>query len=227
MKISCVIIEDEPLAIERAKDYISKFPWLELKAVFETGVDAAKFLKHSSVDLIFLDINIGAIDGITLLETVNTTAEIIFTTAYNEFAIKGYELDITDYLLKPYTFERFTIAVERAKKNIANKNNNLTDHIFIKTGTHLERINFDEILYIEGMGDYRCIYCTNKRVMTLQTFYELEKLIPSHIVCRVHKSYMVSIKKIEVIEKDQIKVANKYISISDTYRNVLKVITKR
>ncbi|MDI9312344.1 MAG: response regulator transcription factor [Limnohabitans sp.] len=227
MIISCVIIEDEPLAIERAKDYISKFPWLILKGVFETGVNAVRFLENSSVDLILLDINIGTIDGITLLESVNTTAEIVFTTAYNEFAIKGYEFNITDYLLKPYTFERFTIAVERAKKNIANKNNNLTDHIFIKTGTHLERINFDEILYIEGMGDYRCIYCTNKRVMTLQTFYELEKLIPSHIVCRVHKSYMVSLKKIEAIEKDQIKVANKYISISDTYRNVIKIITKR
>lgn len=227
MIISCVIIEDEPLAIERAKEYVSRFSWLELKGVFETGVDALKFLKTSTVDLIFLDINIGAINGIKLLETVHTTAEVIFTTAHNEFAIKGYEFNITDYLLKPYSFERFTKAVERAKANIINKRDHLTDHIFIKTGTHLERINFDEILYIEGMGDYRCIYCINKRVMTLQTFYELEKLIPSHIVCRVHKSYMISIKKIEAIEKDQIKVANKYISISDTYRSVLKDIIKK
>lgn len=227
MIISCVIIEDEPLAIERAKEYVSRFSWLELKGVFETGVDAVKFLKTSTVDLIFLDINIGAIDGIKLLETLHTTAEVIFTTAHNEFAIKGYEFNITDYLLKPYSFERFTKAIERAKTNIINKRGNLTDHIFIKTGTHLERINFDEILYIEGMGDYRCIYCMNKRVMTLQTFYELEKLIPSHIVCRVHKSYMISIKKIEIIEKDQIKVANKYISISDTYRSVLKEIIKK
>lgn len=227
MIISCVIIEDEPLAMERAKDYVSRFPWLELKGVFETGVDAVKYLQKMTVELIFLDINIGVIDGIKLLETVHTKAEVIFTTAHNEFAIKGYEFAITDYLLKPYTFERFTTAVERARTNIINKRANLTDHIFIKTGTHLERINFDDILYIEGMGDYRCIYCTNKRVMTLQTFYDLEKLIPSHIICRVHKSYMVSIKKIEVIEKDQIKIANKHISISDTYKHVIKDIAKK
>lgn len=227
MIISCVIIEDEPLAMERAKEYVSRFPWLELNGVIESGVKGVNFLQETTVDLIFLDINIGVIDGIKLLETVNTKAEVIFTTAHNEFAVKGYEFNITDYLLKPYTFERFTTAVERARTNIINKRANLTDHIFIKTGTHLERIIFDDILYIEGMGDYRCIYCTNKRVMTLQTFYELEKLIPSHIVCRVHKSYMVSIKKIEAIEKDQIKIANKQISISDTYKHVIRDIAKK
>lgn len=227
MMISCILVEDEPLAIERARAYVNQFSWLDLKGVFETGEAAAKFLKTSTVDLILLDINVGVVDGIKLLETITTNAEVIFVTAYNEFAIKGYEFNITDYLLKPYTFERFTKAVERARTNILNKKDNLTDHVFIKTGTHLERINFDEILYIEGMGDYRCIYCTNKRVMTLLTFYELEKIMPSHLVCRVHKSYMVSIKKIEVIEKDQIRIANKYIAISDTYRHVLKDIVKK
>ncbi len=227
MIISCIIVEDEPLAADRARDYVGKFAWIELKGVFDKGADAISFLKTTDIDLILLDINIGTIDGIRLLELVNTSAEVIFTTAYHEYALKGYEINITDYLLKPYTFERFTLAIERARTTIYNKKSNAPDHLFIKTGTHLERIKFDDILYIEGMGDYRCIYCKDKRVMTLQTFYELEKLFPPHIICRVHKSFMVAVNKIEAIEKDQLRIANKYITVSESYKPILKRIARK
>jgi two-component system LytT family response regulator len=227
MVINCIIVEDEPLALERAETYVKKLPWLNLLNTFNNGLDALIYLKANSVDLIFLDINIGELTGIQLLESTKITAQVIITTAYQEYAIKGYELNVTDYLLKPYTFERFVQAVDKVKLNLDKNIAANKDHIFIKTEYRLEKILFDEILFIEGMRDYRSIQCINKRIMTLQTFTELEKEIDSSIVCRVHKSYMVSMNKIESVERDQIKIKDKYISISDTYKKIFFELLKK
>lgn len=221
MKISCMIVEDEPLAQERAKDYVNKIPFLELVGIFDNALEALGFLKKNTVDLLFLDINLGNFSGIQLLESSNITSQVIFTTAYQEYALKGYELQVADYLLKPYTFERFVQAVGRVQELIGNKQETLTNQkkfIFVKTEYRLEKINLEDIIYIEGMDDYRQIHTTTKKIMTLQTFTDLEKEIPSNIVCRVHKSYMVAIGHIESIEKDRIKIGNKLIPISDSYR---------
>ncbi|MCU0438264.1 MAG: LytTR family DNA-binding domain-containing protein [Raineya sp.] len=221
MKISCIIVEDEPLAQERAKDYVNKIPFLELLGVFDNALEALGFLKKTTVDLLFLDINLGNFSGIQLLENTTITSQVIFTTAYQEYALKGYELQVADYLLKPYTFERFVQAVSRVQELVGNKQESLTNQkkfIFVKTEYRLEKINLEEIIYIEGMDDYRQIHTTTKKIMTLQTFTDLEKEIPSNIVCRVHKSYMVAIGHIESIEKDRIKIGNKLIPISDSYR---------
>jgi len=217
MKITCIIIEDEPLARERLVEYINRTTTLDLLAQFDDAPTAFAFLKNNAVDLIFLDINLGRISGIEMLETTRLKSRIIITTAYHEFALKGYELSVTDYLLKPYTFERFTQAV--AKIEIAQKNDRPeTSYIFIKTENRLEKIDYAEILFIEGMRDYRRIHTATKKIMTLQNFSDLEREIPRHIICRVHKSYMVSISKIDSIERDEIKIGNTYIPISDTYR---------
>jgi len=217
MKITCIIIEDEPLARERLVEYINRTTTLNLLAQFDDALTAFAFLKNNGVDLIFLDINLGRISGIEMLETTRLKSRIIITTAYHEFALKGYELSVTDYLLKPYTFERFTQAV--AKIEIAQKNDRPeTSYIFIKTENRLEKIDYAEILFIEGMRDYRRIHTATKKIMTLQNFSDLEREIPRHIICRVHKSYMVSISKIDSIERDEIKIGNTYIPISDTYR---------
>jgi len=221
MKISCMIVEDEPLAQERAKDYVNKIPFLELVGIFDNALEALGFLKKNTVDLLFLDINLGNFSGIQLLESSNITSQVIFTTAYQEYALKGYELQVADYLLKPYTFERFVQAVSRVQELIGNKQETLTNQkkfIFVKTEYRLEKINLEDIIYIEGMDDYRQIHTTTKKIMTLQTFTDLEKEIPASIVCRVHKSYMVAIGHIESIEKDRIKIGNKLIPISDSYR---------
>ena len=219
MKFNCVIIEDEPLALEKVKGFVLQLPFLYLLTTFDNATDALVFLKTNKVDLLFLDINMDGFSGIQLLESSNIKSQVIITTAYNEYALKGFDLQVTDYLLKPYTFERFVQAVDRAQNNLLkNEKAKEKNFIFVKTEYRLEKILLNEILYIEGMRDYRRIHTINKRIMTLQTFNDLEKEISSSVICRVHKSFMVSLDKIESIEKDCIKIKDTFIPISDTYR---------
>ena len=219
MKINCIIVEDEPLALERTKEYALRLPFLDLRATFDDALDALAFLQTEEVDLIFLDINLGEVSGIRLLETSAITGQVILTTAYQEYALKGFDLKVADYLLKPFTFERFVQAVERARGNLPKKQavtpNSL---IFVKVENRLEKVSLREILFIEGMRDYRKIHAAGRRLLTLQTFAEFERRIPPNIICRVHKSYMVSLDKIDSIEKGRIKIKDRVIPISETYR---------
>ena len=219
MTINCIIIEDEPLALERTRGYVSKLPFLNLLATFDNGIDALVFLRSNPVDLLFLDINIGELSGIQLLEAADAKREVIVTTAYNEYALKGFELSVTDYLLKPFTFERFLQAVNKVQNNLSKKE--ITPEkkfIFIKTEYRLEKLLLSDLLYIEGMRDYRKIHTPTKKIMTLQSFTDFERDVPPSILCRVHKSFMVSLDKIDSIERDRIKIQDTLIPISDTYR---------
>ncbi len=220
IKFSCIIIEDEPLALERTKGFVMKTPFLNLLDTFDNALDGLAFLKSNKVDLLFLDINMDELSGIELLESTKLDCRVIITTAYSEYALKGYELNIADYLLKPFTFERFLQAVNKIQDSKAIVSNELNSNfIFVKTENRLEKINIDEILFIEGMRDYRRIHTIHKRIMTLQNFSELEQLLPAKLICRVHKSYMVSISKIDEIERSRIKILKHIIPISETYRN--------
>ncbi len=221
MKTTCIIIEDEPLAQERTKNYVQKIPALELLHTFDNAIEAITFLKTNAVDLIFLDIQMDELSGIQLLESVEIHSEVIITTAFSEYALKGYELKITDYLLKPFTFDRFLKAVDKALSNRTKKEPvPEKNFIFVKTEYRLEKILLNEILYIEGMRDYRRIHTPQKRIMTLQTFGEFEQILPPELICRVHKSFMVAIAKIDSIERDRIKIGEALIPISDSYRSV-------
>jgi len=227
MKINCIIVEDEPLALERTRSYVSKIPFLELLSTFNNATDALIYLALHNVDLIFLDINMGGLSGIELLERNKIKSEVIFTTAYHEYALKGYELNVADYLLKPFTLERFIQAVSKVQDKIIKPPANEKKFIFIKTEYRLEKIILNEIIFIEGKRDYRQINTSNKKIMTLQTFKDLEKEIPAHLICRVHKSYMVAIDKIERIEKDVIKIGDLFIPVSETYRKAFfKIVNK-
>lgn len=219
MNINCIIVEDEPLALERTKSYVLKLPFLNLLSTFDNAIDALVFLKSNTVDLIFLDINMGEFSGIQLLETSNIKPKVIITTAYNEYALKGFDLNVTDYLLKPFTFERFMQAVEKVQDHVK-KDSPAHDKnfIFIKTEYRLEKILLSEILYIEGMRDYRRVHTTSKKIMTLKTFKDFEQDISSGVICRVHKSFMISLDKIESIERDRIKIKDALIPISETYK---------
>jgi two-component system, LytTR family, response regulator len=220
-KWNCIIIEDEPLALERTRDFVNKIPFLNLCATFDNSLIGLAYLKQNKVDLLFLDINMDELSGIELLESSKIESQVIITTAYQQYALKGYELNVTDYLLKPFTFHRFLQAVNKAQKNIIQTVPEIPqDFIFIKTENRLEKIMFSDIVYIEGMRDYRRIHTLNKKIMTLQNFKELEQLIPPNFVCRVHKSYMVSLNKIESIERSRIKIANQLIPISETYKEL-------
>lgn len=217
MRIDCIIVEDEPLAQERILGYLSRLPYMHLLGVFDDAIEAMAFLQGHAVDLVFLDINMGDFSGIQLLESMKVTSRVILSTAYHEYALKGYELNVTDYLLKPYTFERFLQAVDKVQtacKRVGAER----PFIFVKTEHRLERVQLDELLYIEGVRDYRRIYTSGKQIMTLQTFGELEQAIPAGRVCRIHKSYLVALDKIDSVGRETVRIGPAELPVSDTYR---------
>jgi DNA-binding LytR/AlgR family response regulator len=218
-QISCIIVEDEPLAMERMLLYVAKVPFLTLEAHFDNGIDALLYLKQHSVDLLLLDINTGEVTGIQLAEQLAKYCAIVFTTAYPEFALKGFELNVTDYLLKPFAFDRFYTAMERVEQSLSHKQQHIVPtNLFIKTEYRLEKVAISDLKFIEGMGDYRRIHTSQKKIMTLQTFKELEDELKDTSVLRVHKSYMVNLDFIEGIERDRIMIGKELIPISETYR---------
>lgn len=219
MNLTCIIVEDEPLALEKAEGYVQKLPFLHLSATFDNAMEALSFLKRNPVDLVFLDIHLGDISGIQLLETGAIKSQVILTTAYHEYALKGFDLKVTDYLLKPYTFERFVQAVDRVQNLLPKSETpSAKPFIFVKTEYRLEKILLDDLLFIEGKGDYLQIHTPSKKIMTLQTFAEFEQALPPNVVCRVHKSYMVAVAKIDSIEKDRIRIKESLIPISESYK---------
>lgn len=222
MPIDCVVIEDEPLALERTCGFVQRVPELRLLARFSQAVDAIRYLEHTKPQLLLLDIHLGSISGIRLLETISTDAAIVFTTAYPDYALKGYDLHITDYLLKPFTFERFVQAIDKVKQLVSLKETAADRRFFfVRSANAQEKIYFDELLFIEGMRDYRRIHTLHKKVMTLQTFTQFEKELPVELVCRVHKSFMVALDKIMVVHADSIDVQGITIPVSSTYREQL------
>lgn len=238
MKIQCLVIDDEPLAIEKLKGFISKVSFLELVDTFQNGIDAIPLLKSNTIDLLFLDIQMEDLTGIQLLEILHHKPYVIFTTAYSEYAIKGYELDVIDYLLKPISFERFMLAVNKVVDKIrlidsARKNNKEeeeqkgVDFILVKADYHMQKISFDEILFIEGMKDYLRIHTSEKRVMTLQTFKNMEDILPYDKFCRIHKSYIVSLSKIDKIERNQVIINGERLPIGETFRKTFFDLMKK
>lgn len=220
MTINCLIIEDEPLAMERIKSFVLKVPFITLVACFDNGLEAISFIKSNKIDLLFLDIQMDGFTGIQLLESLQKRPEVIITTAFDQYALKGFDLNVSDYLLKPFTLERFMQAVTRVYDRLAASSMQPSKQIlFVKTEYRLEKVNLDDILYIEGMRDYRCIHLKEKSIMTLQTFSDLERELPPALFCRVHKSFIVAIDKIENIERDRIRLRGELIPISDTFKD--------
>jgi len=219
MQIDCIIVEDEPLALERVKAFVLQIPYIHLTGTFHRAIDAIGFLKTNPVDLIFLDIEMDGLTGIQLIESLAQVPQIIITTAYEKYALKGYELRISDYLLKPFQFDRFLKAVEKVYETLNKAHTDPKDFFFIKTEYRIEKICFKDVLLIEGMSDYRYIKTDKGNIMTLQTFSELESILPKEKICRVHKSYMVAIDKIESVERNRIRIKDDLIPVSDTYKH--------
>lgn len=225
-KISCLIVDDEPLAIEILEEYIKKVPWLVLEGVMDSGLQVIDYLNDKSVDLIFLDIQMPDLSGIQVAELTKDKCDIIFTTAYHEYAVEGFELAAKDYLLKPISFERFLKAVQRLKTSTDEKPSVSADYIFVKVEYTIKKIRLDEILYIEGMKDYLRIVMANEKVMTLQSFSKLMPVLPSDKFVRVHKSYVISLDAVDSIEKSKIKIGDQRIPISETYKEAFSQIIK-
>ena len=214
--MNCIIIEDEPLAIEKLTAFIDKLSTLNLLASFHLATSAINYLKENTVDLIFLDIEMKELTGIQFLEVVRPQAKIILTTAYEEYALQGYDLQVSDYLLKPITFERFVKACEKVIQEHTPRNTTSHKRIYIKTEYRLEGIDTAEILYIEGMGDYKRIVTAAKKVMTLETFPMLLEKLPANLFFRVHNSFVVSLDKIDQVERNRIIIKDKRIPISES-----------
>lgn len=227
MKINCIAIEDEPLALKKIKEFIEQIEYLNLLEGFNNAVDAIGFLKKNSVDLIFLDIRMKKLSGIHFLESLQIKPKVIITTAYDEFALKGYELDVADYLLKPFSFERFIKSIDKVYNQLNRiVSNNSNDYIFVKTEYRIEKIEIKDILYIQGMKDYLQIHIADRKIMTLQTFRNLLEILPENDFIRIHNSYIVSISKIETIERNRIRIGKALIPISDSYKEKFYGILK-
>ena len=242
MKINCIAVDDEPLALEIIKDYCAKIPFLNLMQAFDNAIDTMEYLRNNRVDLILLDIQMEDLTGIQLLNALNVKPYVIMTTAYDNYALQGFDLDVTDYLLKPISFERFFKGLNKVYDRMQNEANvpgekqvvaypsdtTEKDYFFVKTETHIEKVTTSDVLYVEGMGDYWRIVTPKKRIMTLMNARGMEEVLPEHQFCRVHRSYFVAIGKIESIERKHIKIADQRIPIGDTYqKNFFDIIEKK
>jgi len=223
MKINCIIIDDEPLARKGIKEYINDTGFLSLAGEFDAPVKAAGFLNANSIQLIFLDIQMPKISGLEFLKTLIHPPPVIFTTAYPQHALEGFELNALDYLVKPVSFERFLKAALKAKeyyevrqKNVTGENETTgqNDYFFVKADNKLVKIVFDDILFAEALQNYVTIYTVDKKYITYLTFKSVEEYLPADKFIKTHKSYIVSASKIDSIEGNDIRIGNHYIPVS-------------
>ncbi|MCU0445026.1 MAG: LytTR family DNA-binding domain-containing protein [Microscillaceae bacterium] len=227
--IKCIIIDDEPLALDILEDYIQKIPYLKLVKKCGSALEALECLKRESVQLIFLDIQMPDLTGIQFMKALPKMPDVIFTTAYSDYAIEGFNLNAVDYLLKPISFDRFLQAVNKYYDRIYNQQNNTSTEeateedgdkfIFVKTEYKIVKVNLKDVLYIEGLKDYIRIVLPQSQLLTLQSMKYMESTLPNKMFVRVHKSYIVSIRHLETIERNKIKVRDKWIPIGNTYRD--------
>jgi two-component system, LytTR family, response regulator len=227
-KITCIIVEDEPLAAKVLSDYISQVPFLELKGTFKDAILATEYLHDHAVDLIFLDIHLPRLKGMAFLKTLVNPPAIIITTAYHQYAVEGFELNVTDYLLKPFEFERFLVAVNKVKtasrltRETAVDRGEEKDHIFVSVQKKKVKILFSEILYVESQREYVKIVTAKKEYVTKMSTREIEEVLPSHLFKRVHRSFIVSIGKVESYTAGTIEVNGVSIPVGREYRNSIE-----
>ncbi|MFN8355681.1 MAG: LytTR family DNA-binding domain-containing protein [Spirosomataceae bacterium] len=233
--MKCAIVDDEYLAIQLLTTHVKKIPSLELVGAFQRATDVLPILSKGEVDLLFLDIQMPELTGIELIKTLQYKPFIVLTTAYSEYALAGYELDITDYLLKPITFERCIKAVNKVYELWQLKHHNksqtpnepsvekVKNYLMVKADGRLVKVLFDDILYIEGLKEYVSIYTPSQRIITLERLSNLEALLPADQFVRCHKSYIAALPKVSAVDGNQLEIAKKLIPIGLSYKDeVLK-----
>ena len=229
MTLNCIIVDDEPLARNLMREYVSKVPFLSLQATCKNALEAMDALRQHSIDLMFLDIQMPYLTGVSFLRSLQKKPLVIFTTAYSEYALESYELDVVDYLLKPITFERFLKAVDKAGQLVNATRSPEAPSVsivqeagrtfmFVKDGTKLVKVELEKILFIEGLKDYVTIHTRDQKIVTLQRLKNLESIIPSDTFVRIHNSYIVSLKAIDVVHTNDVQIGNHMLPISDTYK---------
>jgi two-component system LytT family response regulator len=220
-KIKCIIIEDEPLAAKVLSDYISDVPFLELQKVFKDAILASEFLLHQQTDLIFLDIHLPKLKGMAFLKTLINPPSVIVTTAYHQYAVEGFNLNVTDYLLKPFEFERFLTAVNKVNAEQKKVPNEVRDFIFVNVQKRKVKILFSEILYIESQREYIKIVTTRNEYISKMSTNEIEELLPADAFKRIHRSFIVSVSKIESYTAEVVEMNGMAIPIGRGYKEVI------
>lgn len=231
--ITCIAVDDEPLALEVIERFAKKTSMLQLVATFENPLDAVSYLNENEIDLIYLDINMPDLNGISLIKSLQHRPLIVFTTAHAEYALQGYELDVLDYLLKPIEFDRFIATANKAYKRLGldkkveqiEIQDYAKDYLFVKSDTRFFKVNYEDILYIEGMRDYVAIHTAESKILSLMSMSKILEKLPSRDFKRVHKSYIVNLSHISLVQNNRIKLCGREIPISNSYRDeFLKII---
>nr|WP_321452873.1 LytTR family DNA-binding domain-containing protein [uncultured Carboxylicivirga sp.] len=226
--IRTIAIDDEPLALQLLTSYIEKTPFLELAGAFDNPIDALEFLKHEDVDLMFIDIQMPDLTGVEFARILEKPPKLVFTTAYEKYALEGFKLEAIDYLLKPFGYEDFFKAAQKAQKQIKYESQETVEanntFLFLKSDYKIRRINFNDILYIEGLKDYVKVFLQHqdKPVMSLSSLKALESKLPDEKFMRVHRSFIVNLEKIETIDRSRIVFGKEYIPVSDQYKKQFK-----
>jgi len=225
--IKCIIVEDEPLAAKVLSEYILQVPFLELQGTFKDAILATDFLRDHHTDLIFLDIHLPKLKGMAFLKTLTHPPAVIITTAYHQYAVEGYDLNVTDYLLKPFEFERFLIAVTKVKsaksgKKEPQESQDLKDFIFLNVQKKKVKILFSEIIYIESQREYIKIVTTKNEYISKLSTHEIESLLPANLFKRIHRSFIVSVSKINSYTAEEVEVNGVSIPIGRGYRDFIE-----
>ena len=226
--MKAIAIDDEPIALEIIKSLASKVPFLDLKATFTDAFKALEYLQKEPVDLLFLDIKMPDISGIDFFNSLSKKPMVIFTTAYSEHAVAGFELDAVDYLLKPFSLARFLKSCNKAFELYNFRNAAETpDHLYIKTGYEQVKVMYDEIMYVEATGNYVNFVLKDKNILSRSTFIEAMNLLPPEKFVRVHRSYLVAINKIDKVERNQVTINKMAIPVSEAYNDNLVTALKK
>lgn len=217
MVTKCIVVDDEPLQQEILKDYIAEVPWLELRGQFSNGTEVVDFLNTNPIHLIFLDINIPGINGVDLMKRLVNPPPVIFTTAYPEYAVEGFNLDAVDYLLKPISFGRFSKAIEKYQHSFAFPKSEPVDSILVKSDKKEYRIKISSIVHIESMGDYVRLVTENQGIITHGTLIQFLTLLPAEHFCRIHKSYIINLDRIDYFEGNCISAGGKKFPVGKAF----------
>jgi DNA-binding LytR/AlgR family response regulator len=226
-KINCIIIEDEPLAAKVLSDYISQVPFLELQGTFKDAILATEYLRDHHADLIFLDIHLPKLKGMAFLKTLTRPPAVIVTTAYHQYAVEGFNLNVADYLLKPFDFERFLLAVTKvkvaeARNERANDTAGVKNSIFLNVQKRKVKILFSEIIYIESQREYIKVVTTKNEYISKMGTHEIESLLPANQFKRIHRSFIISLSKIESYTAEMVEVNGVSVPIGRGYRDVFE-----
>ncbi len=230
MKLKCIIVDDEPLAADLLKSYALQTPFFELIGTYNDAIDALPTINEQGIDVIFLDINMPKINGLEFSKALPATIKVIFTTAYDQYAIEGFRVNALDYLLKPISYSDFLQAATRALDWFRREDSSSGDSIFIKSGYRVEKLEYDDILYIENQKDYVKFFLEGDKepVSSLMNIQQLAERLPEQTFMRVHRSFIVNLNKVKTIERNTVVFGKVYIPVSDTYRdNFNKFVEKK